>query len=282
MKNLQSYEEFLFEDSPLFGFDGCQLQVGKSVISRDGYSGIIVSKENVNGHVQYRDHKGVIRVCESEELVEFDPINEDLTWWEVTKGILAADAIRAGVALAGGGILIAGYMFANWRKSIANKMESIKRDEKYKELKNKAAGIADKFNGDSELTNLLNQLAQYPYTDTLFVKGKREKSKAESTNKERSKLMRDIAKYVKSKLTDEEMEGVDKKTLEVLFIGDKEENLTNQKLVIVALGDKCVKGINPGDRVAIRGNAYKITTPKGTFFTVREYDVIGKYEEVIN
>ena len=204
MKNLQSYEEFLFEDSPLFGFDGCQLQVGKSVISRDGFSGIIVSKENVNGQIQYRDHKGVIRVCESVELVEFDPINEDLTWWEVTKGILAADAIRAGVALAGGGILIAGYMFANWRKSIANKMESIKRDEKYKELKDKAGSIADKFNGDSELTNLLNQLAQYPYTDTLFVKGKREKSKAESTNKERSKLMRDIAKYVKSKLTDEE------------------------------------------------------------------------------
>lgn len=84
------------------------------------------------------------------------------------------------------------------------------------------------------------------------------------------------------KLTDEEMEGVDRKTLEVLFIGDKEENLTNQKLVIVALGDKCVKDIKPGDRVAIRGNAYKITTPKGTFFTVREYDVIGKYEEAIN
>jgi hypothetical protein len=84
------------------------------------------------------------------------------------------------------------------------------------------------------------------------------------------------------KLTDEEMKGVDKKTLEVLFVGDKEENLTNQKLVIVALGDKCVKAIKPGDRVAIRGNAYKITTPKGTFFTVREYDVIGKYEEAIN
>ena len=204
MKNLQSYDEFLFEDSHSFGFDGSRLKVGKSVISRDGYSGIIISKENVNGHIQYRDHKGVIRVCESKELVEFDPINEDLTWWEVTKGILAADAIKAGVSLAGGGILIAGYMFANWRKSIANKMESIKRDEKYKELKDKAADIADKFNCDPELSNMLNQLSKYPYTDTLFVKGKREKSKAEDTNKERSKLMRDIAKYVKSKLTDEE------------------------------------------------------------------------------
>jgi hypothetical protein len=204
MKNLQSYEEFLFEDSPTFGSDGTQLQVGKSVISKDGFSGIIISKENVNGHIQYRDHQGVIRISESLDLVEYDPINEDLTWWEVTKGILAADAIKAGAALAGGGILIAGYMFANWRKSIANKMESIKRDEKYKELKDKAAGIADKFNSDAELSNMLNQLAKYPYTDTLFVKGKRDKSKADAVNKERNKVMRDIAKYVKGKLSDEE------------------------------------------------------------------------------
>ena len=206
MKNLQSYEEFLFEESPIFGSDGSKLQVGKSVISRDGFSGIIISKENVNGHIQYRDHNGVIRISESLDLVEYDPINEDLTWWEVTKGILAADAISVGAALAGGGIMIAGYMFTNWRKSIANKMESIKRDDKYKELKNKAASIANKFNDDPELTNMLNQLAKYPYTDTLFVKGKRDKSKADAVNKERNKVMRDIAKYVKGKLSDEEKE----------------------------------------------------------------------------
>ena len=204
MKNLRTYEEFLFEDTPLFGYDGCQLQVGKSVISRDGFSGVIVSKESVNGRVQYRDHHGVIRICESQDLVEFDPINEDLTWWEVTKGILAADAIKAGSALAGGGVLIAGYMFSNWRQSIANKIESIRRDESFKQLKDKAALVADKFNGDSELTSMLTNLAKYPYTDSLFTKGKREKAKADSNNKERSRIMRDIAKYVKSKLTDEE------------------------------------------------------------------------------
>jgi hypothetical protein len=204
MKNLQSYEEFLFEDSPVFGSDGNQLQVGKSVISKDGFSGIIISKENVNGMIQYRDHQGVIRISESVDLVEYDPINEDLTWWEVTKGILAADAIKAGVTLAGGGILVAGYLFAGWRKSIANKIETIRKETKFAWLKNEAAKIADKFNGDAELTNMLNQLAKYPYTDTLFMKGKREKTKADSTNKERSRLMRDISKYVKSKLTPEE------------------------------------------------------------------------------
>lgn len=204
MKNIQSYEEFIFENIPSFGYDGCQLQVGKSVISRDGFSGIIVSKESVNGRVQYRDHNGVIRICESQDLVEFDPINEDLTWWEVTKGILAADAIKAGSSLAGGGVLVAGYMFSGWRSSIANKIESIRKEDKFHELKDKAAGIADKFNGDPELTSMLGELAKYPYTDSLFTKGKREKSKADANNKERSRIMRDIAKYVKSKLTEDE------------------------------------------------------------------------------
>jgi hypothetical protein len=205
MRNLKTYEEFLFENTPIYGYDGCQLSVGKSVISFDGFSGIIVSKESVNGKIQYRDHRGVIRVCESHELVEFDPINEaDITWWEVAKGILAADAIKAGASLVGGGILVAGYMFSKWRKSIANKIESIRKEEKFSDLKVKAASIADKFNGDTELTPMLSQLAQYPYVDPLFTKGKREKSKADTNNKERSKLMREIAKYVKSKLTEDE------------------------------------------------------------------------------
>ena len=97
MKNLQTYDEFLFEESPMYAFDGTPLKVGKSVISFDGYSGIIVSKESVNGKVQYRDHKGVVRVVESYELIEDEILNEDaLAWWEVAKGILAADAIKVG------------------------------------------------------------------------------------------------------------------------------------------------------------------------------------------
>ena len=205
MKNLLSYEEFLFEDAPTFGFDGFPLTVGKSVRSFDGYSGVIISKEVVNGKVQYRDHKGVIRICESQELIEYNPINEaDITGWEVAKGILAADAIKVGASLAGGGVLMAGYLFASWRKSIANKIESIRRDASYEELKADASRIADKFNGDAELTSMLTNLAQFPYVDTTFAKGKGETSKAKENNAERSKIMRDIAKYVKSKLDPEE------------------------------------------------------------------------------
>jgi len=79
------------------------------------------------------------------------------------------------------------------------------------------------------------------------------------------------------KLTEEEMEGVDTEVLDMMFEGDKEGDVSNQKLILIAKGEACVKAMTPGDQIAIRGNAFKITTPKGTFLTVREYDVIGKY-----
>jgi hypothetical protein len=205
MRNLKSYDEFLFEDSPVVGYDGSQLKVGKSVISFDGYSGVIVSKEVVNGRVQYRDHKGVIRVCESHELIEADSLNEaDLTWWEVAKGILAADAIKVGVAFAGGGLVLGAHLFVKWRESIANKIDKIRRDTKYEFLKSEANKIADKFNNDEDLKGKLEELAKHPYQDISFLSGKRERAKAEESNKTRKNLMKDIAKYVKSKLTPEE------------------------------------------------------------------------------
>lgn len=80
------------------------------------------------------------------------------------------------------------------------------------------------------------------------------------------------------KLTEEEMEGVDTEVLDMMFEGDKEGDVSNQKLILISAGESCVKELTPGDRIAIRGNAFKITTPKGTFLTVREYDVIGKYD----
>jgi hypothetical protein len=79
------------------------------------------------------------------------------------------------------------------------------------------------------------------------------------------------------KLTEEEMAGVDTKVLDMIFEGDKEGDVTNQKLILITKGEGCKKDMVPGDRIAVRGNAFKITTPKGTFLAVREYDVIGKY-----
>jgi hypothetical protein len=206
MKNLQSYEEFLFEQWPSFTFDGEELKVGKSVRSFDGYSGIIVSKESVNGKVQYRDHKGVVRVCESYELVDAESLNEaDLTWWEVTKGILAADLIKVGIGFAGGGVLLAGYLFSHWRNKVANQLERVRSDKKYAALKAQANKIAEKFNGDSELTDMLGELEKYPYVDPTYAKGKRGVDAAKKQNNERKRIMREIAKYVKSKLTPEEL-----------------------------------------------------------------------------
>ena len=80
------------------------------------------------------------------------------------------------------------------------------------------------------------------------------------------------------KLSDEEMEGVNTEVLDMIFEGDKEGDVTNQKLTLISKGSTCTKAMEPGDRIAIRGHAFKVTTPKGTFFTVREYDVIGKYD----
>lgn len=80
------------------------------------------------------------------------------------------------------------------------------------------------------------------------------------------------------KLSDEEMEGVNTDVLDMIFEGDKEGDVTNQKLTLISKGAACKKDMNPGDRIAIRGHAFKVTTPKGTFFTVREYDVIGRYD----
>ena len=59
------------------------------------------------------------------------------------------------------------------------------------------------------------------------------------------------------KLTEEEMEGVDTEVLDMMFEGDKEGDVSNQKLILISAGEACVKALTPGDRIAIRGNALR-------------------------
>jgi hypothetical protein len=206
MKNLPTYEQYLVESTPTYTFDGCSLKVGDYVTSLDGFSGMIISREISNGKVQFRDNKGVIHICESKDLIFGDAINEDLQWWEVTKGILAADAIKVGAALAGGGLLLAAHLFVNWRQKVASKLQDIKNKEKYAQLRDKASKIADKFNTDSELNSMLADLQKYPYQDITFGVNGKKLEKAKAINKERNRLMRDIAKHVKTKLSPDEVE----------------------------------------------------------------------------
>lgn len=206
MKNLVTYDQFIIESTPTYSFDGCQLKVGDFVTSIDGYSGMIISKEIVNGKIQFRDSSGVIHICESLDVLSSDMINEDLQWWEITKGILAVDAIKVGASLAGGGLVLAAHLFSKWRSKIADRVKEIKDKEKYKELRLIADRIADKFNSDPALNALLADLQKYPYQDITFIVSKKRLETAKSVNKERSNLIREISKYIKSNLTEDEME----------------------------------------------------------------------------
>lgn len=203
MKYVPTFEQFVFTTDVPVAFDGSNLKVGGRVISADGYSGIIVSKENTDGKIVFRDHLGVHHLVESHELVNDEPINEaEMQWWEVTKGILAADAIKAGMAIAGGGIAVAAVMFSEWYHKISDKVQTMRKDAK---IRAKAESIATKFNEDQELNGMMKKLQQFPYMMPLMP-GKKAHNLAISNNKERRKLLREIAAYVKSKLTPEEVE----------------------------------------------------------------------------
>jgi hypothetical protein len=200
MNHLPTYSDFIL--GPPIAFDGNGLRVGQSIVAADGYSGIIVSREMVNGQIMFRDHLGVHHLVEACDVVIDEAINEDLQWWEVTKGILAADAIKSGMAIAGGGLAVAALMFSNWFHNITSKMATARKDAK---LKAAAEAIAVKFNEDTELNGMMKKLQQFPYMKPLMA-SKREAAKIAANNKERSKVLREIAKYVKSKLTPEETE----------------------------------------------------------------------------
>jgi hypothetical protein len=204
MKNLRTYEQFLVEATPNYTFDGCQLKVGDYVTSLDGYSGMIISKETSNGKIVFRDNKGVMHICESQYMILHDEMNEGLQWWEVTKGVLASDMIKT-ERIAGGGIYIGGSLFNNWRKGISSKMNEFKKSEKFLEYKKIAEKLADKLNSDSELKTKIDELSKYPSSSSMMPMGKRQSKNLSKGLAERSKLMREIAKYVREKLDAEEV-----------------------------------------------------------------------------
>jgi hypothetical protein len=207
MKNLPTYEQFLVEATPNYTFDGDSLKLGSTIVTLDGYSGMIVSKETSNGKVVFRDNKGTMHVCESQYMIscEESEINENLQWWEVTKGVLASDMIKAG-NIAGGGISAGGSLFNNWRKGLSSKVESLRKNEKFSNYKKLAEKVADKFNSDETLKSKLQELEKYPHTKSIFSTGKRKFESAKKTNEQRYRLMREIANYVKSKLESDEVE----------------------------------------------------------------------------
>jgi hypothetical protein len=202
MKNLKTYEEFLNESIPSYSFDGNQIEVGSSVQSLDGFSGIIISKEISNGKVSFRDNKGIIHICESKDLI-IDDLNEGLKWWDIAKGIVASDAIKTGPNFKNGSILSTLISLA-WRDKITNKIESIRNKPGYDEMKDVAFTLADKLSNDPRMYGLVNKLASHPRITTIFTPSQKEKIKAAKVNLERQQIIKDISSYINDSLTPEE------------------------------------------------------------------------------
>lgn len=203
MKNLKTYDQFILEAHPVYSFDGEELKVGSSVQSSDGFSGVVVSKETTNGKVKFRDSKGIIHICESRNVI-VDNLNEGMKWWEITKGILASDALKTGVNFIGGGVSLASHLFPQWRTGIADKLEKMRASKEYQKMKDVAFPLMDKINNNPELSKMINQLAKHPHISSMMFMSSRDKAKAEKNNAERKSLMMDIAKHVDSLLTPEE------------------------------------------------------------------------------
>ena len=79
-------------------------------------------------------------------------------------------------------------------------------------------------------------------------------------------------------LSDEDLKGTDPLVLETMFEGDIEGEVSERKLTLIAMGPDCSKKhIKPGTQITVRGHAFKIKVGEETFFTVRDYDIIGTF-----
>tara|TARA_R110001606_G_scaffold117825_1_gene247810 strand:+ start:303 stop:710 length:408 start_codon:yes stop_codon:yes gene_type:complete len=80
-------------------------------------------------------------------------------------------------------------------------------------------------------------------------------------------------------LSDEDLKGTDPLVLETMFEGDTEGDISKRKLTLISMGPKCTKThLKPGQEITVRGHAYKIDVKGETFFSVREYDLIGSFD----
>tara|TARA_R100000951_G_scaffold112941_1_gene114106 strand:- start:253 stop:660 length:408 start_codon:yes stop_codon:yes gene_type:complete len=82
-------------------------------------------------------------------------------------------------------------------------------------------------------------------------------------------------------LSEEDLKGTDPLVLETMFEGDVEGDISERKLFLIKMGAGCSESkkefYQPGDQITVRGHAYKLNLKEGVFFTVRDYDLIGKH-----
>ena len=81
------------------------------------------------------------------------------------------------------------------------------------------------------------------------------------------------------KLSEEDLKESDPEVLEAMFEGDVEGDVTERRLYLIKKGPNCTNmdTYALGDQITVRGNAFKLNLKEGIFFTVRDYDVIGRH-----
>lgn len=215
---IPNFQDFVFEFNSTFSLTGDPLKVGDSVICADGTTGIIISKTTNEGIVTYVDHKGNTWLANPEELMITknlkniqEGISEDQVflrkeqWYNIIKFVIAVDILKGNGI--GGGVLNASTIFPKWREKVSKLIDKLKENTSYILLKAQADKTADKFYHNANITAILNELQQYPYTDLSIKKNfikKREFAKLKDINNKRKELIKKLANEVWQNLDSDE------------------------------------------------------------------------------
>lgn len=154
--------------------------------------------EGLPKHVKENNTYNMKRRIPSLDEYENKNINESIEWWEITKGILAYDAIVLAIGVSGT-ILFTGGVLASMLVNKAKDWIKQRKDDKDNaKLQIKIKDIADKLEGDPEIKRIAQELTKVPFKNYPTTQAGKDKQKT------RKKLLSDMAALVKSKLSDEE------------------------------------------------------------------------------
>lgn len=138
----------------------------------------------------------------NEDYNQHESVDESMEWWEITKGLLAYDAIYAAIGVGAVGLFVASIYL---KKAVAPVIDwfKAKKDAKEKsEIQAKVEEIGNKIKNDPDIIRLAQELQDYPFKDLSF---KKHSLKDEEGQKMRKKLLSQLSDAVKRKLTKDEL-----------------------------------------------------------------------------
>ena len=166
---LLKFNEFVNEDFGLclYSSTGKTLEIGDSILDKDGFSTIIISKDVNNGTISYKNSKGDIYIIESATIEEDTLIDNSnkLKWWELTRALVFIDYIKVGKHFRGGSIRISSVFKAH--KEAYKNLDIYKALPDYKEHADILSSIITKCNTDN-IVSIGLELNKAPLIDLQF------------------------------------------------------------------------------------------------------------------